>query len=388
MIEFRNKADCMGCGACVNICPKQCITLSADEEGFWYPHVDNQTCVRCGACVNSCPIQKAVNRKTNPIETYAAISNDEAQRMKSSSGGVFSLLAECILEQGGVVFGAAYTEDFKAVRHVAIESRQELWKLQGSKYLQSQIGRTYAQAKGFLRQGRPVLFTGTACQIAGLYAYLGKDDALLYTQSVVCHGVASPLIWEKYADFRENTAGQKLKAVSFREKTPSWKHYSLHLDFADGAKFEERAVNDPYMKCYIRNYTLRPSCYRCRFKSQGDSSDLTLGDFWGIQYVHPEMNDDKGTSLVLVRSEKGKQLLDRIRPQLKLQEVDGRQALMGNPAAVQSVKMPKKRGRFMADLRKESVSKVLAQYGRETVVSKTMSRLRWYRAKLVRKLRK
>ena len=217
---------------------------------------------------------------------------------------------------------------------------------------------------------------------------MGRNYDLLYTQSVICHGVASPLVWEKYATFRESAAGQKLKAVSFREKKPSWKHYSMKLDFDNGAQYETQASEEPYLKCYIKHYTLRPACFDCRFKSDFDRSDLTLGDFWGIQYLLPEMNDDKGTSLVLVRSEKGKQLLDRLAPKLKTLEVDCHQALLGNPAAVRPVKRPGKRERFMAELRKESVQKVLTRYSQETPLTKVMSRLRWYRTKLMRKLKK
>lgn len=388
MIRIRNKAHCMGCGACANRCPKQCITMTADEEGFWYPQLDEQSCIRCGACVNACPIQVPTDSKSRDPQAFAAISKDDSQRLQSSSGGVFSLLAVYVLEQGGVVFGAAFTEDFKGVHHIAIESQKELWRLRSSKYLQSSIGQTYSRVKEFLRQGRMVLFTGTACQIGGLYSYLGKDHDLLYTQSVICHGVASPLVWKKYADFRENTAGQKLKALSFRIKDPSWKHYSLGMDFENGTQYKVRASEDPYLQCYIKNYTLRPSCFDCRFKSNADPSDLTLGDFWGIQDVLPAMHDDQGTSLVLVRSEKGRQLLNRIEPNLNLLETDYSKAIAGNPAALRSVKKPIKRDKFMADLRKEKVENLLTHYGRETVVSKTMSRLKWYRAKLMRKLRK
>lgn len=388
MIQIRDKADCMGCGACVSICPKQCITLKADEEGFWYPYVDEQSCIHCGACMKVCPVQTPVDHKASVPQAFAAISKNVPQRAVSSSGGVFSLLAEAVLEQGGVVFGAAFAEDFKAVRHIAIESAQELWRLQGSKYLQSSLGTSYCQAKECLRQGRTVLFTGTACQIAGLYSYLGKDYDHLYTQSVVCHGVASPMVWEKYAAFREKEAGRRLKAVSFRVKNPSWKNYSMALDFEGGAQYVSKASEEPYLKCYIRNYMIRPACYDCRFKSDFDRSDLTLGDFWGIQHVLPDMNDEKGTSLVLVRSRKGRQLLDRIAPNLKTVEVDFVRAIQGNPAAVQPVKRPKKRDQFMTQIRKESVQKVLTHYGRDTVLSKAMSRLRWYRTKLIRKLRK
>jgi coenzyme F420-reducing hydrogenase beta subunit len=321
-------------------------------------------------------------------KAVGAISSDAAQRAVSSSGGVFSLLAEAILQQGGVVFGAAFAEDYRSVHHIAIESSRELWRLQGSKYLQSSMGRSYCQAKAFLQQGRTVLFTGTPCQISGLYAFLGKRYEQLYTQSVICHGVPSPQIWEAYLQYRQQQAGAPVQSVSFREKTPSWSHYCLKVDFADGQYYRRGVTKDIYMKCFLRDYILRPSCYRCQFKADGDISDLSLADFWGVRHIASEMNDDRGTSLVLIRTEKGQRLFDLCKACLKVCEVDYRKAVFENPAILRPAKMPGKRKRFMAALRERSVPQVLADYSRDTVVTKAVSRLRRCYIKLRRMLSK
>ncbi len=388
MIEMFGSADCVGCGACANACPVGCITMQPDAEGFLFPVVDAKACVQCGRCEAVCPANQKMLPRLPVEQTYAAVSKRDAQRMDSSSGGVFSLLAETILDQGGVVFGAAFSEDFKSVRHIAVRSRDALQKLRSSKYLQSSIGDAYVQTKKYLAQGIPVLFTGTPCQIGGLRTFLGKDCPLLYTQSIVCHGVSSPLVWRKYASFRENEAGAALRGVSFRKKEPGWKNYSMEMTFENHDKFVCPASKDLYMRCFLKELSLRHSCYRCQFKAEQDSADLTLGDFWGIQYVLPEMDDNKGTSLVMVRTEKGRQLLQACGDWMEIVPVDYAAAVQGNPAAVRSVKKPFNRSRFMRQLQCQSVEQVLRRYGKDAPFQKTASKLRWYKTKIQRILLK
>lgn len=380
---FGNSA-CVGCSACANICPQNCITMQSDEEGFCYPVADPGRCIACGRCVTVCPVQKEPLTATCAIQAYGAVSKKESQRMASSSGGIFSLLAENILDRGGVVFGAAFSDDFKSVNHMAVENREELVKLRGSKYLQSRIGNAYVQAKQYLDQGRAVLFTGTPCQIGGLRAFLGRDYDQLHTQSVVCHGVPSPKVWENYVVFQEQKAGALLSGISFRVKKPDWQNYSLEFAFGYQKSYSCRASEDMFMRCFLKDLMLRPSCYACQFKGIQDPSDLSLADFWGIQHVLPELNDGKGTSLVLVRTEKGRKLLESIAADMKLRPVDYTQAVAGNAAAVYSVKKPQLRSRFMKDIQNKPVHEVLIRYSRDTVVRKTASRLRWYRVKLQR----
>lgn len=388
MIDMFGSADCVGCTACVNACPKHSITMQSDAAGFCYPVVDSKLCVECGLCRNVCPVKQPAASSPKPIRAFGAVNRREEQRLDSSSGGVFSLLAEYILDQGGVVFGAAFSDDFKSVNHIAVQSGDDLDKLRGSKYLQSQIGNAYAETAAFLKQGRCVLFTGTPCQIGGLRAFLGRDYDQLYTQSIACHGVCSPMVWKQYAIFREKSAGAPLSGVSFRKKTPSWKCYSLEMTFENGTKYVRRATEDEYLRCFLRDLTLRPSCFQCQFKGEQDKSDITLADFWGIGQVLPKLDDGKGTSLVLTRTEKGQYLLNACKVGMKVEAADYIEAIRENSAMVQSAKMPKKRSRFMEEIENQPVEIVLHRYGRKTGVDEATTRLRWYCTKIKRVLRR
>ena len=221
MIEITEQVKCTGCSACANICPKQCISMVADLEGFLYPSVDTKECINCGLCEKICPILKKNPIKSDDIIAYAAMLNNTDIRLESSSGGVFTAIAESVIDKNGVVFGAELDENFNVI-HTYVETKEELKKFRGSKYVQSVIGETYKRAKGFLDQGRFVLFTGTPCQIGGLYAYLNKDYDNLITQDLICHGVPSPMVWRKYLEFREDISHAGVRRMSFRHKKYGW----------------------------------------------------------------------------------------------------------------------------------------------------------------------
>lgn len=206
-IDLEEWSTCCGCSACAQACPKGCITMQADGEGFLYPVIDENTCIACGACEHVCPIKNTSPEPTGEPDAYAAYSKNTEQRLESSSGGVFSLLAEEILQNSGVVFGAAMSEDCRKAQHIAVERQEDLWKLRGSKYLQSEIGSTYRQAENALKQGRRVLFSGTPCEIEGLHRYLRREYENLLCVDLICHGVPSAKLWEKYVSYRENCAG-------------------------------------------------------------------------------------------------------------------------------------------------------------------------------------
>lgn len=342
IIDIKN---CTGCHACYNACPKQCISMQSDNEGFLRPVIDNSLCINCGLCKKVCPVLGEY--KGNPKGTaYACINNNEETRQQSSSGGVFTLIAEYILSLGGVVFGAAFDEDL-SVYHIEVTNIEALSKLRGSKYLQSRIGDTYKSAKAYLEGGKPVLFTGTPCQISGLYAFLGKDYENLYTQDLICHGVPSPDVWQKYLRFREKSAGASTQRTFFRHKKYGWEMFSVLLDFTNSTEYIQIFSKDLYMKGFLADLCLRPSCYNCHSKSVERESDITLADFWGIVRVCPEFFDDKGTSLVLVNSPKGAKLFDAISAFMHYKEVDMDEALKYNPSAFRSVAKPKKRELFM-----------------------------------------
>ncbi len=356
MIKLSKKEQCNGCHACAEICPKKCIEMVPDKEGFLYPHIDKKACVHCGLCETTCPI---ISKKTtsNPMpKAYAAYNKNEEVRSDSSSGGVFHALAMDVIAQGGVVFGAAVGDDAK-VSHQFIETPEELRKLQGSKYVQSRIGNAYSKAKEFLDEGRMVYFSGTPCQIGGLLSFLKKPYDNLITQDLICHGVPSPLLWEKYVSFREEQAQAKVEDVSFRAKNEGWRCFSMRLRFADGSRYCENKRNDVYLRAFISNLSLRPSCYACSFKSITRQADMTLADFWGVQKVLPQMYDDKGTSLLLLHSEKAVAIFNRIQPSLSFQEVDLNESLKGNISIERSANKPYIRNRFIKRILKSDYTK-------------------------------
>ncbi len=342
---------CTGCGACVQICPTACISMKADAEGFWYPTIDRTQCINCHLCDRQCPVLAPKNSFAWEKHYYAAYNKKEMDRLASSSGGFFTLLAEQIIKQGGVVFGAAFMPDF-SVEHIVVDNFEELYKLRGSKYVQSKIGNCYKAAKKYLEQGRKVLFTGTPCQISGLNSFLGREYGNLYTQDIICHGVPSPLVWEKYIKYREKKAASKTQRTFFRHKKYGWKMYSVQFEFENCTEYIQVHSADLYMVSFLRNWSLRPSCYECSFKGLDRSSDITLADFWGIDNIAPEMNDDKGCSLVMVNSQKGQDLFNSIADNVCSMSVDINEAVKYNSSAISSVKIPEQREKFLKKVKK------------------------------------
>ena len=357
--------NCSGCHACASICPKSCITMKTDKDGFWYPQVNKTDCINCHLCEKVCPILSAlpVSDKNAPV-AYAAYNIDEKTRLESSSGGIFSLLAQKILSDGGVVFGASFNDRFE-VEHIAVDPVDDLYKLRGSKYVQSRIGDSYQQAKRFLENGRTVLFTGTPCQIGGLKSFLGKEYDRLYTQDIICHGVPSPMVWQRYVKFREKKAASSTRRTFSRHKKYGWKMFSVQFEFTNCTEYIQAHSVDLYMTSFLRNWSLRPSCYDCHFKSLQRQADITLADFWGIQNVAPEMDDDKGTSLVLIHSEKGERLWDSVAEQMVFRSVSVEQAIQYNSSAVQSVAEPPNRAAFLKAIRKRDFEKTVQKYTRQ-----------------------
>ncbi len=381
ILELKN---CSGCCACSNICPKNCITMKTDKEGFWYPCIDEENCINCGLCEKVCPVLKEY--KGNPKgKAYACINKNEEIRMKSSSGGGFTLIAENVIARGGVVFGAAFDDGF-AVRHIAVEKTEELEKLRGSKYLQSYIGDSYKLAKSFLENGRLVLFSGTPCQISGLKAYLGKEYDNLIMQDIICHGAPSPKVWQKYVDFRRKSAKAQTQKVEFRNKRYGWYGFSVLFEFENGEDYIKSFSNDPYMKAFLANLCLRPSCYDCHSKSLERESDITLADFWGVKGVLPEMDDDKGTSLILVNSQKGEKLFEEIKPEMAYKEVDVDIVARYNPAVCKSVAYNKNRSRFLKEVLKKDFEKMVEKYTKVKYSKRILSKIkRIIKAKILKK---
>ncbi|MDC7294803.1 Coenzyme F420 hydrogenase/dehydrogenase, beta subunit C-terminal domain [Butyrivibrio sp. DSM 10294] len=315
------KKDCCGCETCAQVCPRNCIEMVADKEGFKYPVIDKKKCVDCHLCEKCCPSLNKMNKvdaeeDTSKTDCYVA-RNQSTERLNSSSGGIFVLLAKKILSEGGVVFGAAFDSNWRVQQTECIDI-SDLDKLMRSKYVQSANNDSYKKAKEYLQAGRKVLYTGTACQIEGLKAFLGREYDNLFTADVLCHGVPSPKVWDLYV--KELMAGHssKISSINFRDKSLGWHDYSFKATFEDGSELSREYFRDPYMLLFIQNVILRPSCHFCKFKGFPRCSDITLGDAWGIEKKKPEMDDDKGTSVIICNSDKGMNLLEEIEDGLEI----------------------------------------------------------------------
>lgn len=350
MIEIKDKKECCGCYGCENICPKNAIKMVDDNEGFWYPKVDEELCVKCGLCKKVCPIIQKI-KKVDNMKFFACKNKKEIDRLSSSSGGVFTLLIEETLNSNGIVFGVEYDEKLNA-KYSYVYSLEKSQKFRGSKYVQSRIGNSYKEAKNFLEQGKNVVFTGTPCHIAGLKKFLGKEYKNLLLIDIACHGVPSPAVFEKYKRYLAQKYGSEVKNISFRNKTNGWKNYKLKFELENGEEKFELANENMYMKGFLRDIYLRPSCYDCKFKKPFTEADLTLADYWGVQNIHPEFDDDKGTSLVLVNTEKGQKVLNLISDQMEIIETDGEFAIQNNPCIVRPVQYNTKREKFFEDFEK------------------------------------
>ena len=331
----------------------KCIRCNKENQD------SEEKCINCGLCEKVCPILNIKTIKNEPV-AYACYNKIENIRKESSSGGIFTLLANKILEKDGVVFGASFNNEFM-VEHTYVEKKEDLYKFRGSKYLQSVIGESYKKAKEFLDNDRYVLFTGTPCQIEGLLSYLRKDYEKLFTQDIICHGVPSPLVWKKYLAHRKENDGKNPLDISFRNKDDGWKVFNLKIQYNDNF-FKKSHNTDTYMQAFLKNVILRDSCYACSFKKINRLSDITLADFWGIEYVNPKMFDNKGTSLVIVNSEKGRKLFNDIQNEIIQEQVDINEALKYNSSMTSSVRPDKNRENFFLNLDKMDFDKLVNKY--------------------------
>lgn len=390
MIQIKNKKDCCGCSACVQRCPKHCISLKEDVEGFLYPQVDVSSCIDCGLCEKVCPVLHPYEPR-NPQLVFAAKNRDEKIRIESSSGGVFTALAETVICEGGVVFGACFDEKWE-VMHTYVETLEELSRFRGSKYVQSRMGNCYQQAETFLKEGRKVLFSGTPCQISGLKLYLRREYDNLLTVDLICHGVPSPGVWRKY--LKEEVARKRekntvlphpihgenalIEGISFRDKMLGWKKYSFALALSttngSGEKFSFCSripfTENTFMRGFLADLYLRPSCYACPTRCGKSGSDITLGDFWGIEYVKPEIDDDKGLSCVLANTDKGSEMVAKLNS-VDYYVVNYEDVYRYNSALEESAKVTEKRKYFYtAYLENKILIKIICKLTRDPLILK------------------
>lgn len=365
MIQIKNKVDCCGCNACGDICGKQAISFKTDNEGFWYPEVDMEKCVDCGLCEKVCPIvNKAnhINRNTEP-NVYAAYTKDEAIRLDSTSGGIHSMLALTMYEKNAYIGGAVYNADH-TVSQIVDDNPARLPEIRSSKYLQSNAEGVYKEVKKLLKEGKNVLFCGTPCQIHALYNLVGKEWENLYTCDFICRGVNSPKVFLKYMEMLERQFGAKATEIKFKNKKWGWHNFSLRVIFENDQEYCKDRWHDLFFIGYLQagNFT-RPSCYECQFKGFPQKADITLADFWGIEILDKSMDQDKGTSLVMVNSEKGQKLFDAIKEKIEWRQFTMENARRGNPAMDSSLSPSKpNRNSFFADLDKLPFEEVAEKY--------------------------
>jgi coenzyme F420-reducing hydrogenase beta subunit len=363
MVNIINKKDCSGCRACEQKCPKNAITMQVDNEGFWYPLIDEKLCIDCNLCNKVCHIENEYLNKESfdkPI-TYAAWNNNAIEREIASSGGSFVAIAEYIFSLDGIVCGAGFDKELNVI-HKFVTNTQELKDLKGSKYVQSNTNKTFSKTKEFLDNNKVVLYTGTPCQISGLRSFLGREYENLYTCDLVCHGVPSPKVYKKYLNERKTENKSNVKEIFFRNKDTGWKNYSIKMNFENNTSYIEKARNNKYIRGFLKDIYLRPSCYDCKSSKLPRSSDITLGDFWGVGQKYPNLDDDKGTSLLLINTKKGKELLGLCKDKLYTKECDLDYAIKCNKSIVDSVAPNKNRKVFFEDLDDNSFEDLSKKY--------------------------
>jgi coenzyme F420-reducing hydrogenase beta subunit len=353
---------CTGCSACAAVCPKDAIAMRRDKEGFAYPAADPDRCVHCGRCTAVCPILNPKERSGVPA-VFAAWNKDDAIRKDSTSGGVFSLVAEYVLEGGGVVFGAAF-DAHQHLRHIACFRKEDLWRLRGAKYVQSDLGdlgQTFREIRIAL-ETRQVLFSGTPCQVEGLYRFLGGRPENLTTCDLVCHGVPSPGVWEDMARSIERRRRKDLQAVRFRNKVTGWKDSHFTTVYDDGTVDTAPLFSTEYGRAFGRALFLRPSCYACPYTTMARVGDLTLGDFWGLRDDELPEQQEKGVSLLMVNTPHGSHLFDQLL--LGKQVFPPERAVAGNPRLASPISRPAERAAFFAAYAMEPFEQVRKRFFR------------------------
>lgn len=345
MIEIKHKVDCTGCGACVDICNHNAISWIEDSEGFKYPSVNSDLCVGCGLCNRVCPIihtRETNHKNSKEPKTFAAYSKDYDTHFQSTTGGLYSVLAEEMLKRGGYIGGAVWTEEF-TVKSLVSNKPEDLLRIRGSKYFQSDATGMYRQIKNLLRKGEKVLVCGTPCQIAGLRNYVGDKDENLITLDFICCSINSPKVFRKYKESLERRYGGKM--ISYHPKNKEyggWHNFAFKAEFDNGKVYAANRIDDDFTYCFIGSHiAARPACYECKFKGFPRYSDITIADFWGIENCDPEMDNAIGTSLVLFNSKKGEAYYQTIRENLVDKEEKLEDALAGNQHAVKSLSQPK-----------------------------------------------
>lgn len=321
MIIITDKSKCSGCTACVNVCPRQCISMEADEEGYLYPFVDKSKCIDCGLCDATCPIQKPLDLREYSTRAFAVQHLNSNILESSASGGAFTAIAESVIDRGGVVWGGAYDDSFNVV-HKCVSTKDELVLLRSSKYVQSDVSLVFKLVKKQLSDGLLVCFSGTPCLVNGLKSYLRKDYENLILVDLVCHGIPSPKLWKKFIAFNSTHNGAKLTSVEFRNKHYGYAGSTMALKYDDGTEFYSSRWVQFFKHTFFADLNTRPSCFACHFKTIKRVSDFTLYDCWHVGDYDKSMDDDRGATMILVHSIKALKIFETFKKNVKWCEVD------------------------------------------------------------------
>ena len=358
---FRNKDECCGCNACASICPTGSIKMQYDDLGFLYPTINDSTCIKCGRCVKACDI-KNVEKHNVPIKAFAGVSKESSIRLRSTSGGIFAVLAQEIIRSGGIVYGAIMKKNDGryTVRHIGVSDISDLKKLQGSKYMQSTLEGVLPEIKEFLSTGKKVLFCGTPCQVAALKRYLGKEHSTLITIDILCHGVPSVKMFNDYIEYEKQKRKADGFSIDFRNKLKNhWTHGAV-ITIRKHNKSKQRTIfynlSSFYMS-FMDGHIMRDSCYKCKYASKFRPADITLGDYWGIKIEHPEllkcnggqMDHEMGISCITANSQKGLELLQQCREQLVLFETQYEKIAKSNPSFERPTSKPIDRDEYITE---------------------------------------
>lgn len=395
MIEISesNKADCCGCTACANICPKNAITMKEDIEGFLYPTADKEKCINCDLCKKVCPILNKKTQNENLKEAYVIRVKDENVLQTSTSGGFFTPLATEVLNKNGIIIGVGYGEDWK-VEHLIVTKENEniLGQLRGSKYVQSYLGNIFSKIKNWLNENETVLFSGTPCQVYGLLNFLGKDYKNLITIDFVCHGVPSPKLWKKYVNYQEEKHKSKIKKVYFRNKTYGYHSGTMKIVFANNKEYYGSARVDYMLKSFFSEISSRPSCYKCKFKDKNHISDFTIFDCWSASELVKDLNDDddKGYTNLFVNTKKGEEILNNLKSEYVMYPVDIDKAIkLDGPMVEKSAVPHKNRKEFYKSLEREGLEKTISTYINVSLKDKSIEAMKkiMYKMNLLNKIK-
>lgn len=374
MIDKVSVQECTLCGACVNACPADAISFSKPYLDFYYPQVKEDICIHCNQCEQACPI---LGNKGKPDEGYpvafAAKSENDSMRMRSSSGGAFYELASQMHRDGGYVCGAVFDDEFH-VKHILSNAKEDILRMMGSKYAQSDVGYCYREIKDVLEKGCKVLFSGCPCQVAGLRTFLGKEYPNLLLVELICHGIPSDQMLQTYIGMQERKYGARLTRIEFRNKAKGWHNSSVRMEFGHHRTYSKPITADAYMNGFLGSVTLKPTCYQCHFRNFTAGSDIILGDFWGAEVELPE-DDNKGISAILVNSGKGMDIIDHCN--LALTPANVETVIKYNKNLLCSAAVSLQRSSFYARADMNGLEEAIRRYLEESTIQKLKRQSRY-----------